>query len=527
VNALKSFLSHGPLTVLVCLLLCCTANADESPWATISEYPDDVDAVIVLDNPAEHLLLGDRGVLARGKLAAMGMFTETERAWAALAESFQMTPDQGIRALLSRRVVVLWDRMGDAGANPLALMAAADDRWALSAEVDDEFVRLVRKQLNPVPRRIHQGRPVFSIEQGRFQLVIVEGSGTNPTRIILAPRGGVGLLNRVLDSIAKAKPGSQSTLSTRATEIAGHIDAGWVGAGVVAIDRFVDLENADPEDDHPVASLVIRTEGDDWVLGMASDIDLGLPAYGAPVAIFEAVGGDALFAMVNTAGVVLEATPGSFGLSMSVGASDSGGSLVVVSRDADEHGTGLRGLVTTVLTGTGRDGPQGAVAVDQRMEAVFRDPKTGATPHYGGRFPSAIRTQSRTIDGGGPGKWMGDSMQCSWVYRNGAHAGQMIYAIGPRGASTSSRVRWIREAADTVDAIPQLNDRSTVISRGVIRPGGVAPMIFGEQGGVLSGLFESVERASWELQRAPFGVRGTAKVRWNTRAQRGHLGQQR
>ncbi|MCA9303167.1 MAG: hypothetical protein KC996_03500 [Phycisphaerales bacterium] len=514
--------------VLLCVLICSVVRADESPWETISAYPDDVDAVIVLDNPAERVLLGERGVVARGKLAAMGMFTETERAWAALAESFQMTPDEGIRALLSRRVVVLWDRMGDAAANPLMLLAAADDRWVLSAEVDDSFVRRVRKQLKPIPRRIHQGRPVYSIEQGRFQLVIVEGVGAQATRIILSPRGGVGLLDRVLDSIAAFEPAKASTLGKHASKITGRVDPGWVGAGVLVIDRFAPSTEAQGSEDHPVLSLVIRTEGDDWTLAVASDLDLELPEHGAPVAIFEAVGGDALFAMANTAAVDFEASPGSFGLSLHAGASDGGGSLVVVSRDADEQGTGIQSLVTTVLTGiSGDDELRGAAGVDQRMEMLFQDPESGLAPEYGGRFPNAIRTQARATKGGTPGQWMGDSVQCSWVSRNGAHAGQMIFAIGTRGANTSGRVRWIREAADTVDAIEQFNDRSTVISRGVLRPSGVAPLLFGGRGGVLSGLLDSVERASWELRRASFGVHGTAQIRWNSNPPRGQLGQPR
>jgi len=519
--------------LLVFVLFCSLARAAESPWDTIARYPDDIDVVLVLENPADRLLLGEAGQTARGKLAAFGMFTETERAWAAMADSFGMTPDDGIRALLSRRAVVLWDRVGDTAQNPLSFIAAADDRWVLSAEVDDEFVRRVRKQLKPVPRRIHQGKPVFAIEQGRFQLVIVEGNDAEPTRMIISPRAGSELLDRVLDSLAGFNPAQPGTrLGARAAEIQREVEPGWVLAGVVALDRFLDTNETtgdrDPHagkpDQQPVMSLVIQAQGDHWRARVASDLQLDLPEYGAPVAMLEAVGGDAVFVMANTSSVVPEITPGSLGFTMSTSVSSGGGSLVVVSQGAGE--TGASRLVTTVLTGIQGVGAVGASGVDRSMEALFTDPQTGAGPQFAGRFPRAIRTQSRTIEGAAEARWIGDSLQCSWIHRNRRDAEQMLFAIGPEGADTAQRVRWLSEAADTIDAIGQTRNQRTVVSRGVLRPGTMGPMLFGDEPGVLSGLLGTVDRASWELQRASFGVRGTAEIHWDTATNAGLLGRQ-
>lgn len=508
--------------LVIPLLICSLTQANDSPWSTIDQYPDDVDAVLVLQNPAERMLLGATGPAARSSLNSFGLFTETERAWSSLSDSFGMDPDECIRALLSKRVVVLWDRLDGTTENPLQLLAAADSKWVLSAEVDESFVRRVRKYLKPVPRRIHQGKPIYAIEQGRFQLVIVEGQDAAASRMIVSPRSGIKLLDRVLDALAQPNAHG-SRLAARAQKTVGNADPGWVLAGVIALDRFnASTEHTDSVEANPVMSIVLRADNEDWRAKIATDLQMDLPAHGAPVALLEAVGGDAVFVMANTAGLTAESSPGSFGFSLKSDSQSTTGSLVIVSKETIDAKTDEPSLVATVITGMGKGPDLGAAAVDQIMEELFRDADTGIAPDFGGRFPSAIRTQTRELSAEGQDKWIGDSLQCSWVHRKGARSseGQMIFSIGPSGAETAKRVRWLREAANTLDAIPDVHERSSVVSRGLLRPGSVTPLIFADQSGILSGLLGAIDQASWEIQRSAFGLRGNVEIRWRPIAQR-------
>lgn len=509
------------LSLIIPLLICSLVRAEDSPWSTIDQYPDDVDAVLVLMNPAERILLGETGPAARSSLTSFGLFTETERAWESLSDSFGMDPDECIRALLSKRVVILWDHLNATAQNPLQLLASADSRWVLSAEVDEVFVRRVRKHLKPVPRRIHQGKPIYAIEQGRFQLVIVDGLDAAPSRMIVSPRSGIELLDRVLDAFAHPAQDS-SRLAERAEKTVGNADPDWVLAGVIALDQFRAADDStDINQSDAVMSIVLHADNEDWNARIATDLQIDLPSHGAPVALLEAVGGDAVLVMANTAGLSAESSPGSFGFSLSSDSESSTGSLVIVSKETIED-TDQPSLVATVITGMGAEQSNSAAAVDQIMEGLFRDADTGIAPAFAGRFPNAIRTQSRELRADAQDKWFGDTLQCSWVHRKSARSaeGQMIFSIGPSGADTAKRVRWIREAASTIDAIPSVHERPGVVSMGKLRPGSAAPLIFADQSGVLSGLLSAIDQASWELQRSGSGLRGSVNIRWRPIDQR-------
>ncbi len=516
--------------------------ADESPWETIARYPGDVDVILVFENPGERILLGESGVATRKALATLGMFTETERAWGALAESFELESDEAIRALLGRRVVVLWDRAGAQVDNPLTLMAAADDRWVLVAEVDDAFVVRVRKTLKPVPRRICNEKPVYTIEQGRYQFAVLDATDDHAgMRMVVGPRGGKELFDRVLGSLVSTNTEEtpRSDLGTRSGEMVRVVDDGWVVAGAVALEKFFSLDASEAEfkseSKSAVCAVVVHADAEAWTISVATDLAVELPKHDAPVALLGAVGGDAILAMAYANTLAIDASPSSGEMGLRIGSGPSGeadqvpgGSLVVVSQaPQDEYGE-IQSAVMTLLTEAKGPRERAPETVDRVMEQVFADPETGLGPKFQGRFPGAIRTQAKeraSPDSEGVMNWPGERVQASWVCRVGRDRDEMVLAFGPVGVDTAGYVRQVIEAANTLDAITDASQETGVLMRGFIRPAAMGSLMFPDQNGVTAALTATLDRVSWNFQRAPFGIRGTTKVQWMTPNALGTLGQ--
>ncbi|MBL4810478.1 MAG: hypothetical protein JKY43_10535, partial [Phycisphaerales bacterium] len=207
----------------LCTLSCASAGMAQEhaePWALLNSFPAEIDIVAVLDNPAEQLL-SETGQRSRALLGSVGMFGKSHRAWGALGELFETDADGVIGKLLSGRVVVLIDSVFEQAGNPMGLISSADTNWVVMAEVDGADLKGLRQKLKPVPREIVRGVAVYGIESGRYWFVMLRGEDGKKSRVMLSPKGGRELLDRVLPAVLEgSKKIDDGTVTPR-----------WAGAG--------------------------------------------------------------------------------------------------------------------------------------------------------------------------------------------------------------------------------------------------------------------------------------------------------
>ncbi len=320
---------------------------DDNPFDWLESVPHQVDAAAVLNNPAENILLNDSGRSIRKILALAGVFTQTENAWETLAREFGQDTDQTIRQLLGRRVVVLWDSNNTTtSSSPLStagFIQAIDTNWAIICEVEQSYLKEIQKHLTPVKRRLERGHTVYAIEKGRFEIVLLaeDPSTHRGARVLLAPKKGTKLLDRVIESMTKesvhnhttrtprkenhrtpsADHSHQSILSCREELIAqvSTKDIPWSVAWVAQLDRFAHLSNQQSTDTNskynnkynnqsngqqnstcralPTSVVgVMHFDDTGFDIQFSSDIALNLPQQDAPVELLSAAGSDAILA---------------------------------------------------------------------------------------------------------------------------------------------------------------------------------------------------------------------------------------
>ena len=148
----------------VAVALCLHAGVARGEGSAVdlaSRAPSDVDVFVAVEGAAT-LRTGIISEAAAGCLDALAGYDQTAVAWKHLAEQLGMEPDQAFDGLLGRRFVVL----GRTGTD--------DSGWALLSEVSGETAKLIGERLRPVPRELVQGAPVLAIEDGAFQIVVLD-----------------------------------------------------------------------------------------------------------------------------------------------------------------------------------------------------------------------------------------------------------------------------------------------------------------------------------------------------------------
>ena len=103
-------------------------------------------------------------------------------AWSGLAQQLALEPEQAFDQLLGRRSVLVLGTPVD-GQTP----------WTLLSEIAPDAVKRLREKLNPAPRSITDGTPVFSLEHGAYELTM-RASASEPadsgwTTAVLSPTG--------------------------------------------------------------------------------------------------------------------------------------------------------------------------------------------------------------------------------------------------------------------------------------------------------------------------------------------------
>lgn len=200
--------------------------------------PAEADVVLAIVNASE-LRADAFGGAAVPLLTEALRGSELGAAWVALAQRMGWSPDATFDALLGERVLFVAKR------NDGKAM-----RWAVAADVSLDAERRLRERLDVAPRVIVGGKPILSVEQGRFELI--SERSRHGARIILAPAGERGMLDEValtarrntcakrlaeapeFDDLARMPPG-QALLFVRMPEPIG----GWAGLSAKCEDTTI------------------------------------------------------------------------------------------------------------------------------------------------------------------------------------------------------------------------------------------------------------------------------------------------
>lgn len=171
--------------------------------------PESADIVIVIDGVAE-IAQTPRGRGAIAILQELGLFADTAIAWSELATTLGMRPDEAIRAVAGRRVMLV----------ATTQTPQQPTGWALLTHVEPRTERLIRERLKPVPRRIANGQPVLMLENGRFLMATRAPKGardkSQDAALLIAPAHASDLFDATLPLLSERPAGSPISADRRA-----------------------------------------------------------------------------------------------------------------------------------------------------------------------------------------------------------------------------------------------------------------------------------------------------------------------
>lgn len=505
--------------MLLALNMCATASAQDQelgPFSAFESIPAEIDAAAVFDNPAETLLLSPVGRTIRTLLATGNVFTQTERAWQALGRAFDAPVDDTIRALLSNRVVVVWDGFERGEHNMLGLTNSIDTRWALVCEVEPRYLREIRNAMRPVKREIVHGRPVYAIEQGRYRVVMLENSKPGEmATVLLAPSNGSELLSNVLAHLQDRRStpaaatlitGHDEMLSTLAQEHANINNdqptfAFMARTGVMLNTILPDAKPpvGNTPDAEPVFAAIVAIDHQSLACTFASDLRVSPDLRDAPVALLDAVGQDAVFALAASRAVRLSLTSNSMSIGFGLEPGTSGPEpqtdpqpehghanaeqaaedifdapmlLTIVPLDPTDHAPThtpyetrpamQRMGICVTIENPRRDNGQSALLLDQSIQSVIETYDPQQAPDFLGRFPEIPRsvslhstTQSEEVSKQAmvtPG-WLEHNPEIAWLSSASTDHDRIIASIGPEHTDPTHRVLQVQQAARTLDAL--------------------------------------------------------------------------
>lgn len=529
-----------PLLLLLLLVLRtphAAANEDElGVFSPLGAIPAQVDAAAIFDNPAETILLSPVGRSMRALLASAGIFTQTERAWQSLAAAFDAPVDDTIRALLSKRVTVVWDGFELADASVQGLTDSIDSRWALACEVHPQYLDTIRSAMRPVKRDIVHGRAVYAIEQGRYRVALLDAPRPDaPAIVLLSPRSGAELLHAVLGSIvAREVQGAETPAITHGhepmlrelnTHHALAADAPYSFALIARTPIFRALINQpvapDRNADHTLAAIVTLDRGT-LNCHFASDIPVPETMPDAPVELYESSSPDAIFALASARAPRLTVQQQAMHLELSSAdlkhqpdtpALFDAPALLVMQPAGPKGAYAL----STVLRHPQREPGQTARLADDAMHAMIAAYDPEQAPGFDGRFPDSIRAIA--LSPREPGKpdpapsWLGQNPRLAWISSPGTTSDLFIATMTPDNADPAGPLRSLRDAANALDALGE-RSRSGVLLRAMIQPGRMLKVL-GDPSLTDLALGKLIRRLELDIRRgvdAP--IRGELKVRF-------------
>ena len=556
------------------------SQTDQSPFDWLSDIPMAIDVAAVFNNPAEQFLLNDSGRSIRKLLATAGVFNQTEHAWDALANAFDAETDATIKALLGKKVIVVWDGVDQSTDSMLDFANAFDNHWTLVCEVEPDYLIEIQSQLKPVRRRIEHGQSVYAIEKGRYEIVLLSNEQDNQRSalVLLAPKKGSQLMGHVLSSIAAHHPHTQphntiaqeveqthhSILHNRSDLIASiDSDKDWSLAWMIQIDRLDGNQEPTPHPSPVVAGLMSATD-QGFAMSFATDLELDIGEADAPVGLLSAVGSDAILAIAMASSPKFFYDDNLLGMMYNAqlrASTDSdqensqtqlppdksnypdGPGLILLSQAPSVQNSSTRpqsslpSIALTVLTQLEiprQSHTPLAKRVDQTMHDLFSSFSQAGAPDCQGRFPSAVRTHTFDSPETVPelssptnsNSWPGDQTKFSWITNDIPGAPSLVTSLGPSHTDTAKQVRWIAEAAQKFQSIPNHAEPSGVITAGYFSPARTITLLESVSTMDLA-ISKLIERIEWNISRSSFGYRGTASIEFSDYANLSKLGKDR
>lgn len=484
------------LGAFIASMLCITPahahDSDLGPFGPLSSIPNEVDAAAVFENPAESLLLSPVGRSMRSLLAMGGVFTQTERAWQALGDAFKAPVDDTIRALLSKRVTVVWDGFDLSDPNMQGFTESIDTQWTLVCEVEHEYLKEIRESLSLVKRNIVDGRAVYAIEQGRYRVALLENPKHGaPAIVLLAPRKGADLLNAVLSSIIKGEQpaadhsaitsGHEPMLRELSTqhEAKGNGEYSFSFITRMPIFRVVlglpPLSN--PSEEHIFAGIVKLDEGT-VRCSFASDIPIESDLPDAPIALLESISPDSIVAIASARSPRLimdeDSLHMSFGISSKNQDSDqhnlfNAPALIVMQPEGPEKAIGM----CVLLRQPKRDPGETAKLSDETVQSMIRAFDATQAPNFNGRFPAVVRSitlqSSESNESEEQPTWPGPKPRIAWVSTNSTNNDLFIASMSPENADPANAISTLQDAALIIDALGE-QPPSGVLLRAMLKP---------------------------------------------------------
>lgn len=195
--------------VLLSLTLCVTAMARlrQENADLLGSLPGSIHAAVVFED-ASTLRQSPAGRALEKWLQTAGLLSETSEAWKQLAATVDLPPQQAFDAIVGQSALIAVEFTP----NP-NLPGGVDMRWAIMSRIDPGFEKRLYERLKPAPRGVSAGRPVLSLENGRFELATTDSAdarnaaGGRRATAILAPASSSDLFDKLV--AGQPKPGQR------------------------------------------------------------------------------------------------------------------------------------------------------------------------------------------------------------------------------------------------------------------------------------------------------------------------------
>ncbi|TVQ62178.1 MAG: hypothetical protein EA378_06885 [Phycisphaerales bacterium] len=177
------------------LVFACGAPGEDA-LALAAPIRAEAAAVVAIQQAAE-LRTQPAGRAALRMVQDAGWLDRTAGAWAELARTLELDPDAAFDALFGRRAVLILEPE----AAPAPRGRPSGPAWVLISELDADVAARLRRGLRPAPRGVLAGRPLFAVEQGRYELAIAR-LDRGRSLLLLAPAGRGSILEAALHAHA-------------------------------------------------------------------------------------------------------------------------------------------------------------------------------------------------------------------------------------------------------------------------------------------------------------------------------------
>lgn len=182
------------------LALCVAAMARLGPESAnlLGSLPKSIHAAILVEDAAA-LRRTPAGRALDVWLHEGGLFSETSEAWTQLSATMELQPQQAFDAMLGSSALIAIEFTPRPG-----VLDGVEMHWALVSRIDADFEKHLYERLKPAPRGVSGGRPVLSLENGRFELATTDSAkhrnpaGEPRVTAILAPASSSALFDKLV-----------------------------------------------------------------------------------------------------------------------------------------------------------------------------------------------------------------------------------------------------------------------------------------------------------------------------------------